>query len=115
MKITFNERFKLPYMGKDVFRTLMASGLLYDRKKYMFYINSNTDVDSVNNILQRNNLKIKIDPLKTCYICNSQIDCETCTFVNECHKKVVTCICENCIQKEETLGRYILKQYDMKI
>lgn len=109
MKASLYTRFKLPYMGKDLFIALMRAGLIYDRAAKAFYIDLNTDIDLVNEILKER-LGEELELLKACAICGKGIDCEICEFSQGCPRQGYTCICLGCIAGEEVFKRYIAAQ-----
>lgn len=96
MKVKLNEKFKLPFLGKDAFIALSKAGLKYDRKSRMFFIDSDTNVELVNNILSEL-AGIKIIIPKKCAICDDLIDCDECDLNEACDKKQIYCVCLNCL------------------
>jgi len=109
MKVALYTRFKLPYMGKDLFISLMRAGLVYDRAAKAFYVDLNTDRDLVNEILKER-IGEGLELLKACAICGKGIDCETCEFSRDCPREGYTCICSKCMAGEDVLKRYLAAQ-----
>lgn len=102
-------RFRLPYMGKDLFKALMRAGLKYDRKGGGFYIDGDTDTTRLAKIL-REKLDLELEILKDCAICGSEIDCEACGFNEHCLRGGDTCICLECYGREDAFGEYVKAQ-----
>lgn len=108
IRVDLNQRFKLPFMGKDVFVSLMQAGLKYDRKSGEFYVDTTTDLDMVNAILSFR--KVMIILTKKCTICGKALDCEKCEQFYFCDKKQSYCICKNCLSMDNAFLRYVEAQ-----
>ncbi|NIM46308.1 MAG: hypothetical protein GTO54_11940 [Nitrososphaeria archaeon] len=109
LKVKMLERFKLPYMGREVFRTLMRTGLKYDKKASSFYIDHNTNTAVLEKLFdERFGWKLQI--LKVCTICGTSVDCGKCMFYADCPKKGNTCLCTKCYGSEKLFEDYVEAQ-----
>ena len=108
LKVEFGKRFKLPFLGKESFSMLMRYGLNYDRKSRMFYVDSNTDLISINELLKSRGIRIEI--VKKCAICGVPIDCDKCDFSETCRKEQAYCICDKCLKKNDIFNAYVEAQ-----
>jgi hypothetical protein len=97
--VRLEERFELPYLGKDVFVSLMRAGLNYDRPTRAFYVDTETNLGVVNQIL-KSEVGMALEIAITCVVCGSAIDCSSCPHYQDCLRENLTCLCNNC-----SLGR----------
>ena len=110
MRIIVGERFRLPQVEGDIFRSLVKeAGLQYDKTKG-YLASSETDLGLVTKILG-NALKEEVVVMLKCFICGAPIECEECKYKDACQSSKVfqSCICKDCESKEEVSNIYSMR------
>jgi len=116
LRIIVGERFRLPQVEGDIFRSLVKeAGLQYDKTKG-YLASSKTDLSLVTNIL-RNALKEEVVVMLKCFICGTSIECEECKYKDACQsfKVFQSCICKDCDSKEESSNIYSMRFTELVI
>ena len=108
MRIRYGEPFMIPRrLGKLFKEVVRIKGVDYVKGKG-FIVKDYYALSNLNKILSR--LGLLLTPEVKCFICGKYIDCETCRFKSNCKREVSTCICDDCLKKENIVEIYILKQ-----
>jgi hypothetical protein len=110
LKIIVGERFRLPQVEGDIFRSLVKeAGLQYDKTKG-YLASSETDLGLVTSILGKA-LKEEVVVMLKCFICGASIDCEECKYKDACQSSKIfqSCICKDCDTKEEVSNIYSMR------
>ena len=110
MRIIIGERFRLPQVEGDIFKSLVKEGgLQYDKTKG-YLASSKTDLGLVKSILE-NALKDEVLVMLNCFICGTSIDCEECKYNDACQSSKIfqSCICNDCDIKEEVSNIYSMR------
>lgn len=105
IQVSLGDRFDLPYLGKDTFRSLMRSGLNYVSRDRKFYVDVNTDVEAVNDALSDVDLEIVM--VISCVHCGRAVNCPACEYSESCKRKGHYCICSDCLQDDDAYRDYV--------
>jgi hypothetical protein len=111
LEIVLGEPFRLPQVGKDVFRRLMQDVRLeYDRQRRVFRTTPQTDLYQLATLLSQT-LNEPITYAVKCFICGSNAGCSTCEYSNSCNRLLVSqnCICKSCLSKEDAYALYCMR------
>jgi hypothetical protein len=94
MKIVLGDWFKLPFLGKDVFQSLMRAGVKY-KSGAGFMLTEETDVKMAVGIIASVTGEEAEIYLK-CFICGKEA-CRGCPFISSCDRTSVSpaCLCED--------------------
>jgi hypothetical protein len=107
IKLSKGIPFKLPRVGSDVFAKLMRAKLKYDRKKGMFEITDNTNLQLVLSILNAA-LNDEVILELQCILCSKSAGCSECEYADICDRSNVSslCICKECLNKPDAYEQY---------
>ncbi|MFQ5950619.1 MAG: hypothetical protein ACE5KH_00870 [Candidatus Geothermarchaeales archaeon] len=99
-RIRLFQRFTLPYLQREAFSSVMRAGLKYDRSGRVFYVDLETDLTRVNDVLRRRVGETLELPIM-CLACGGEIDCSLCPFFGDCRRENPTCFCHDCWEGED--------------
>ena len=106
MRIFKKHGFKLPYLGKEIFKELTRIGLDYEQGIFLI-----RDLNNVENIMDflTEILNEKIMFTQNCLICRKDFLCTECKYYGECPTKdlPLSCICVKCSLKNNLYEQYL--------
>ena len=106
MKIRYGEPFSIPRrLGSELFKEVVRiRGVNYVKGKG-FIVSDYYALSSLNHILIK--LGLILTPEVKCIVCGKNIDCESCKFKTVCKKNTKVCICDECLNRNDIVDKYI--------
>jgi hypothetical protein len=104
--VVVGEWFRLPRLGREVFVSLMKTGLVYDKARG-FRAEADADLIKIASIL-KGVLEEDFEFVPRCFTCDSIIECYSCAYYQACGVKSLTqnCLCEECVNNRDALSVY---------
>lgn len=95
-------------LGPTLFKAIVRlKGLDYKRGEG-FVVNDLSIIPRINAILKP--LNVLLVPYGNCIICNKDIQCENCEYLDNCKKDIDMCICRRCLDNPLIWENYIRSQ-----
>ncbi|UCC33727.1 MAG: hypothetical protein JSW53_01620 [Candidatus Bathyarchaeota archaeon] len=104
MKVLNKKAFRLPFIERSRFVTLMRLGLGFDKARGVYHVENYNEVEKVIDIISDIFEGEEISFLQTCISCGKDFACSDCMYNVPCETKnlPLQCICSSCLKNTET-------------
>jgi hypothetical protein len=101
MVVLNKKSFKLPYVEKEKFTSLIRLGLSYDRAQGTYCVTSLNNIEKLTDALASILNVDEVAFTQTCAVCGRDFPCSDCKYYDLCATKNLPfhCVCTQCLKE----------------